>query len=308
MIANRSEFLFLYDVKMANPNGDAEENIPRNYGGYILVSPQRLKRTIRDYLLNFKGKDVFIRKEYIDLISKTLKTKEMLYEGYGSVEEILSKCIDIRLFGGTFAMKKKNSDSNLTTFSFTGPVQFTYGISLHKAEIEHIKGTCVIPSSSEKGETKTQGTFTGKYVVPYALIGFWGVLNENIVAKEQEPFGSSLTEEDVKDMIEAMWKGTKNLISDSKAGQIPRFLMRIIYKEGTDFHIGRLNELISVENDNVFDIRDCKVNMSLIENQITKYKDKIQKIQCITDEHGLLNLDEFLRNIGQHVELERLCL
>src|SRR6188472_994430 len=50
--ARRSEFLFLYDTRMANPNGDPDENRPRidPYSGKNLVTEYRLKRTIRDYI------------------------------------------------------------------------------------------------------------------------------------------------------------------------------------------------------------------------------------------------------------------
>lgn len=47
----RSEFLFLYDTRMANSNGDPDENRPRidPYSGKNLVTEYRLKRTIRDF-------------------------------------------------------------------------------------------------------------------------------------------------------------------------------------------------------------------------------------------------------------------
>ena len=58
-VINRSELIFLYDVQYANPNGDPlDDNKPRidPSTGINLVSDVRLKRTIRDYLNDFKGK------------------------------------------------------------------------------------------------------------------------------------------------------------------------------------------------------------------------------------------------------------
>ena len=49
-IKNRSELVFLYDVKWGNPNGDPlDENKPRydDERGTVLVTDVRLKRTIR---------------------------------------------------------------------------------------------------------------------------------------------------------------------------------------------------------------------------------------------------------------------
>ena len=40
-------------------------------------------------------------------------------------------------------------------------------------------------------------------------------------------------------LLEGMWEGTKNLISRSKAGQTPRLLIKIDYKE-KGYHIGDL--------------------------------------------------------------------
>ncbi|MHC1574778.1 MAG: type I CRISPR-associated protein Cas7, partial [Candidatus Methanogasteraceae archaeon] len=63
-IANRSELVFLYDLKDANPNGDPlDENKPRidEETGINLVTDVRLKRTIRDYLYKFKKQEIFVR-------------------------------------------------------------------------------------------------------------------------------------------------------------------------------------------------------------------------------------------------------
>lgn len=60
---NNSEILYIYDAKLTNPNGDPdEENRPRmDYERDInLVSDSRLKRYIRDYMLQ-EGFDIFVR-------------------------------------------------------------------------------------------------------------------------------------------------------------------------------------------------------------------------------------------------------
>ena len=63
VITNRSELLFLYDVTDSNPNGDPiDENKPRidEETGINFVTDVRLKRTIRDYLHDYKGQEIFI--------------------------------------------------------------------------------------------------------------------------------------------------------------------------------------------------------------------------------------------------------
>src|SRR3989337_3902464 len=95
IIKNRSEILFLYDVANANPNGDpVDENKPRidEETGRNIVTDVRLKRTIRDYLHEQKGKEVFIRE--IRKEDGNLKTKEDRLNDFGN-ESITEKGIDI---------------------------------------------------------------------------------------------------------------------------------------------------------------------------------------------------------------------
>ena len=63
LVKNRSEVLFLYDVVNSNPNGDpVDENKPRidEETGKNIVTDVRLKRTIRDYLHDYKNNDIFV--------------------------------------------------------------------------------------------------------------------------------------------------------------------------------------------------------------------------------------------------------
>ena len=56
-IEKRSEVLFCYDVTDANPNGDPlDENKPRidEEAKVNIITDVRLKRTVRDYLFNYK--------------------------------------------------------------------------------------------------------------------------------------------------------------------------------------------------------------------------------------------------------------
>ena len=65
LVKTNHEFLFIYDARLCNPNGDpGNENKPRmNEEREInLVSDTRLKRYIRDYLQQFKEKEIYIAK------------------------------------------------------------------------------------------------------------------------------------------------------------------------------------------------------------------------------------------------------
>lgn len=291
---NRSEILFLYDISDANPNGDPlDSNKPRidEETETNLVTDVRLKRTIRDYLFDYKNQGIFI-KEIQDDEGNIQDSKQRAIdysstEGkYDSLDEakndlkdnILNQCIDARLFGATIPIdvkvkdnkdKYKNKSSSVT---LTGPVQFRMGRSLNKVEIQHIKGTGAFAS----GEGKNQKTFREEYILPYSLISFYGVVNEN-AAKE-----TNLTENDVSLLLDGIWNGTKNLISRSKFGQIPRFLIQIEYTE-ENFFIGDLNNKIFISHDFEDDkklrkISDLTVDLSTLIESIVEHKDRISKI------------------------------
>jgi len=274
LITNRSEILFLYDVTDANPNGDPlDENKPRidEETGINIVTDVRLKRTIRDYLHDYKKKDVFILETMDD--KGNLRTKEDRLGDFKTAGDLLDRCIDIRLFGATTAVEGK-------TMVLTGPVQFKYGRSLHKVDLTYVKGTTVMPS----GADRKQGTFTEKYILPYSLIAFYGVVNENAASNQN----IKVTEEDIALMLEGIWNGTKNLISGSKFGQIPRLLIELVYKEG-NFYIGELDKrlnLISSKNvdKEIRDISDVKIDITDLAKTLTDHKDKIEKIRYKADE------------------------
>lgn len=286
---NRSEILFLYDIADANPNGDPlDDNKPRldEETEINIVTDVRLKRTIRDYLHDFKGQGIFIKeiqdengniqdaKQRANDYSSTDGVYESLDEAKKDLKgNILKECIDVRLFGATIPIDVKVGRSKKSSsVTLTGPVQFRMGRSLNKVEIQHIKGTGAFAS----GKGKDQKTFREEYILPYSLIGFYGVVNEN-AAKE-----TNLADEDIDLLLDGMWNGTKNLVSRSKFGQSPRFLIQIEYNED-NFFIGDLNNKISISHDLDDDkklrkISECEVDLSVLIDSIEENKDKIAKI------------------------------
>jgi len=267
----RSEILFLYDVKWGNPNGDPmDENKPRmdENTDTLIVSDVRLKRTIRDYLKDYYNETLWVSGK---AVTPESRKKELEID---SKEDAVKKCIDIRLFGAVIPSKGKGAVET----SLTGPVQFRYGRSLHKVKWQFIQGTAAFLSR----EGTEQRSFREEYIVPYALIAFYGVIND----KNAEI--TKLTENDVEKMLEAMWYGTKNLITRSKMEQNPRFLMKIDYKEGVKFHHGELDYLIFLTSDKddyeIRDIIDFKIELAPLMNSLAKIKNKIEKINYKIDE------------------------
>ncbi len=302
MIKNRSEILFLYDIKDANPNGDPlDENKPRidEENGINIVTDVRLKRTIRDYLMNFKNEEIFVREitdEEGHIQDAKLRAKDFL-KGVDELEnmdfnkqknvikeKILGKCIDVRLFGATIPLdlkiKEKSKVKSVTgSITLTGPVQFRIGRSLHKVELKHIKGTGAFASK----EGATQKTFREEDILPYSLIAFYGIINENAAQH------TNLSEEDVKLLLDGLWNGTKNLISRSKVGQMPRLLLKVNYKE-KNYHIGDLDRLITIKGlenlnqERIRDISEIVLDASQLVEILNKNKDRIESVDMKIDD------------------------
>jgi CRISPR-associated protein Csh2 len=280
MINSRREMLFLYDVVNANPNGDpADENKPRidEESKKNIVTDVRLKRTIRDYLINYMGHnglgdngyDIFVKTTPSDKGKGIKDGKARAKDFHDDQDEILKKCIDIRLFGGVLPLNK-------ASITFTGPVQFKMGQSLHAVELKYIKGTGAFASK----DGASQQTFREEYVLPYSLIAFYGLINEN-AGKE-----TKLEEKDINVLKKAMWQGTKNLISRSKMEHNPRMLLNIEYKEA-NFFIGELDKYIDLvsekRDEQLRDPNDYVIDFTRLSDKVNEHASKIAKIEIAID-------------------------
>lgn len=308
LVKNRSEMVFFYDIKDANPNGDPlDENKPRidEETGINIVTDVRLKRTIRDYLMNFKGEEIFVREiadengiiqDAKQRANNFLEKDDLKGNSFNKQKEaikkaILNRCIDARLFGATIpldiSVKEGNKVKNVTgSITLTGPVQFRMGRSLHKVELKHIKGTGAFAA----GKDKRQKTFREEDILPYSLISFYGIINEN-AAKH-----TLLTDSDISLLLEGIWNGTKNLISRSKVGQMPRLLIKVNYKE-ENYHIGDLDKLITIKNleqinqEKIRDISELKFDVSKLVDTLNKNKESINSIDFKIDDRVKINLE-----------------
>ncbi len=306
VITQRSEILFLYDAKQCNPNGDPmDANRPRidEETGKCLVTDVRLKRTVRDYLFEkgYNGEtggpgDIFIREEDGKPVTGSKRA-----ESYRDKKEYLEKFIDVRLFGGVSAPKKaaggkkkaeksgeeaEGEEEHLDTgktFHFTGPVQFGMGKSLNVVRVNFIKGTGAFTTS----ETSIQKTFREEYNIAYGLIGFHGVVNEN-AAKYV-----GTTEQDIEQLVDGLWNGTKSLLTRSKKGHMPRLLIKIDYSE-KGFFIGDLLErlrLLPVEGkteEGYDDVADFALDVSGLNAKLRQYAGKIASVSLWHDDRLVL--------------------
>ena len=239
------------------------------------MSDVRLKRTIRNYWTDYKGyngsngRDVFIRE-----ISYEDKDQEFVQDGKrraanfrNDPKRILNECIDVRTFGAVIPL---NKDSH----TYTGPTQFQMGKSLHKCTIATIEGTGAFAS----GDGKKNKSLRTEYVTPYALVGFNGIVNENAARH------TGMTQADRELLLEGIWNGTKNLISRSKFGQMPRLLLCLHYKPEHAYYIGNLRQRIKLraagdkEESSIRAITDYTLDLQAVAEEIAANRAKIDSI------------------------------
>ncbi len=236
-MVRRHEILLLYDVKDANPNGDpARENMPRYDPDTetVFVSDVRIKRTIRD-CLESRGERVFVTGTFV---GEMLEPYERENRGIDR-DALLRDFIDLRLFGQVLAYKERGAKEETSYGHIHGPVQFRFGRSLNRTRPQRHK----LSSKQPRAEGETTGKFGERWTVPYALIGTYGVVNEAVAAE------TGLTEEDVRKMLDCLWRGTEQLQSTSKAVHRPVLLIDIAWKEGREHLVGNLDQYVRIKKD-----------------------------------------------------------
>jgi len=147
-INNRYDFVFLFDVKDGNPNGDPDQvNLPRADAEdqHGLVTDVCIKRKVRNYVQLKHGLknpyDIFIRQEQI--LNKIIDGTEG-----ESIQErqdgLCEKYFDIRTFGAVLSTGEKGAGT------VRGPVQFTFSRSEDRIyQAEHSITRCAVTTEEE---------------------------------------------------------------------------------------------------------------------------------------------------------------
>jgi CRISPR-associated protein Csh2 len=283
---NNSQILYLYDAKLCNPNGDPdEENRPRmDYERELnLVSDLRLKRYIRDYLLD-KDHPLYVQK--VDGAPVTSEKRVSELNQNDIVKAAQEAFIDIRMFGATITAKKNNH-------SITGPVQFNWGYSLNPVKLLESS----ITSHFSSGESNKQGAIGKDYRVQYSLIAFSGVVSGKRAEK------TDLSEDDLALMDEAMVKAIPLLATRTKIGQQPRLYLRVELID-SETVLKDLRSYVSIKvNDTLDDIRDIRsINEYTLEfdkliDYINDNRYKIKKIYCFHDDDLHITVNGQIKSI-----------
>ena len=275
-IKNRYDFVFLFDVKDGNPNGDPDfDNMPRtdeetNHG---LVTDVCIKRKIRNYVQLLKGLespyDIFIREGNVLNLLINEKRNEADKEDEDEKKAVakgrMKMCeqyYDIRTFGAVMSTGEEKEDSDSTEDVnadggkdkknkkkeskkkikglgvVRGPVQLTFARSIDPVDAKsHTLTRCCV--TNDNGNNNTMGN---KNTVSYGLYRMHGFISATDAAK------TGFSEEDKELLFEAIINAFENDHAAARGEMNPRAL--IVFKHESHLgnaRAGQLFDLVKVE-------------------------------------------------------------
>jgi len=313
IITENSDFLFLYDGTLCNPNGDPDqENKPRmDYDTDTnLVTDTRVKRYIRDYL-KANGIEIFVDMEGNSKVSPESKLKAVI-DRYLANEDVLSELFasneNLKAAFDKIVKEKKESDGifkalqdkkstelNIAILEFLVKQKFidirmfgsafavggftkayTGAIQLNWGYSLH-KVELVDSATIVTIMNDDNSTFGKDYRLYYSLLAFNGSINKN-TAKH-----NGLTTEDRAKFREAIWNSISAQPTRSKMNQYPQLYVEIVYNEGfPNGYFGDLRKYIkTTPKEHVRNINDVGVDMKALEKLLQENKGERKAIKDV---------------------------
>lgn len=208
---NRYDFVLLFDVKDANPNGDPDAgNLPRidPETGNGLVTDVCLKRKVRNYVAlkgGEKNRIYFTEGTVLNNLHlegwahvglKDEKPKNKMPKDYekarGITRFMCENFFDIRTFGAVMS-------TEINAGQVRGPVQISFARSVDPIlSSEH---AITRSSVTNEKDTEKERTIGRKFTVPYGLYRVSGVVNPFLAEGER---GTGFSEKDCDLLWEAL--------------------------------------------------------------------------------------------------------
>jgi CRISPR-associated protein Csd2 len=255
-IANRYEFVLLFDVENGNPNGDPDAgNTPRidPETGHGLVTDVCLKRKIRNHVaLARDGKEGF--QIYIQEKSILNETNEKAYIAYDlkpeskklpkNIEDaqkvtgwMCTNFFDIRAFGAVMT-------TDVNCGQVRGPVQMAFAKSVEpifaqEISITRMAVTTKAEAEKQQGDNRTMGR---KHIVPYGLYVAHGFVSAPLAEK------TGFSEGD----LNLLWDALANMFEHDRSAARGLMSSRKLYVFKHDNKMGnapahKLFDLINIE-------------------------------------------------------------
>ncbi|SOD93119.1 type I CRISPR-associated protein Cas7 [Spirosoma fluviale] len=269
-------------IKSVNSNYNADfSHQPRTLpDGTVYATDKALKYTVRNYLKKaFPGEKVF----YLKTLNTELqpRTLDESYEHYfgvypkekdaqlrRTVAKHLFECIDVRLFGGTYAGK--------TSLSIHGPLQITHGVNRFVEGVIYFEQ--IMTPFRNPGATSAESTMSSlgtqsKLKEGHYVHGF--SLNPHNSSDLIELCGGkAISDEDIDKAKKALTQGATFYDSAAKAGTENELMLWVQLKVGSMLVLPSFVDLIQVGEDRKIDL--SSVTEILQKPSVTKHIEKIE--------------------------------
>lgn len=240
-IAHRYDFVFLFDVKNGNPNGDPDAgNLPRldPETGRGLVTDVALKRKVRNYVAMARGDeagfDIYMQERAVlntahrrayAALSLTPEPKKLPKDEARARELTRWMCtnyFDIRTFGAVMS-------TEVNCGQVRGPVQMTFAQSEHPIvplEISITRSSV----TNEKDAEKNDRTMGRKHIVPYALYRAHGFISGRLANDPKK--GTGFSEDD----LTLFWEALSNMFDHDRSAARGEMAARglIVFRHDSD--------------------------------------------------------------------------
>lgn len=340
MINQNSDFLFMFQSTLCNPNGDPDqENKPRmDYEtSTLLVSDARRKRDSREFFKN-KGYKIFVdtlADQKVPMAVMFGKVIDEWLDDEEKMEELFQENTKLKekwdsLFGGNKDYKKVYLDKGK---KLKKNKEFTQFNNIFLTEI--IKKSLIDirlfgSAMAVEGVTKT---YTGPVQINwgYSLHPVELVKSNTITSimnDDNSTFGkkykvyyaliahygtinkysaklTGMTEVDRELFRKSLVQGMMSNQTDSKQGQDPMFYMEIIYKPEFDGYLGDLRRFLKVDykKDAIRKVEDVTVDFTDLNNAINELKKKGYIDKVVGWKYPFSKEESFI-NIPEYEEID----
>lgn len=240
-IQNRYDFVYLFDIKNGNPNGDPDNgNMPRQDidSQKGLVTDVCLKRKIRNYVDLVKGGEppnaIYMQEKAIlnnqhRLAYKALgmepQAKKLPKDEAAAREVTRWMCknfYDVRTFGAVMT-------TDVNAGQVRGPVQISFSQSVDQIVPQEI--TITRSSVTNEKDAEKERTMGRKYIVPYGLYRGHGFVSANLAGDATK--GTGFSESDLKLLFDALVNMFEN---DRSAARMEMNAQRlVVFKHACQF-------------------------------------------------------------------------
>ena len=275
-------------IKSVNSNYNADfTHQPRTLpDGTVYATDKALKYSIRNYLKKaYPDEKIF----YFKTLSSEMqpRTLDETYENiFGKYPEVKGKdaesqlrkavlknllsCLDIRLFGGTYAGK--------TNLSIHGPVQITHGIDKYgRGQIysEQIMSPFRNPGEKNVDSTMTTLGSQSKLSEGHYVHGF-SINPHNITDHVALSEGTALQDDDIAKLKIALSSGATFYDSAAKSGTENELMLWVQLKEGSMIVLPSFVDLVKIDENRTIDL--SAISEILARPHIANHLDKVELV------------------------------